>query len=288
MDDYFLKISHLIEIRRFDNARKEIEEAFLNNPQDTSLFYLSARLSLIESDIENGIDTAIRGLEISPDNELLRYVLFDLFEENKELSKAEELIIDLIKEHPRDADYIYSYARLMLFTFNLEKANQLICEALRIAPGHSGAQLLEVVINIARGKLDVSQERLSQLVNDDPESEYIMRHILIMLIEKKKHRAAMILAQELLHKNPYDKDIIDMIIDLRTTTHWSALPLWPIHKFGWPASVALWIGFIILMKLKGQSNAEWLPYLTFTYLGWCIYTWVHSPVLTRLFRVRGV
>ncbi len=48
MTDPFLKISSLIELRRYDQAREEVEAAIQESPDNPVLFHLSAHLFWLE------------------------------------------------------------------------------------------------------------------------------------------------------------------------------------------------------------------------------------------------
>ncbi len=288
MNETYLKVSNLIELRRYDQAREELDIAFQETPDSPLLFHLSANLFWIASELDKGIEAAQAGLSIDPDSEFLRYDLFTLLNASQKYSEAEKIIIKLIEENPRDTDYLHSYSSLMLCTFHLEKARVLINEALRIAPNNQNSHLIGVLIDIAQGNLNDSEQRLTQLMDDSPENERILHLLVVQLIKKNKYSAALQLSKELLRANPYDQDLIDSIIELKAESHWTAWPKWPTQKFGWVASIGIWFGFVLLSKLYSQVQTSWLKYVLVSYGVWCIYTWVHAPVMNRWFKYKGV
>jgi tetratricopeptide (TPR) repeat protein len=284
----YQRIEHLIDLRRLDHAQSEIENALKADPKDTELLYLSAYIYWLEELYDEGIEIAEVGLSYSPENEKLKYVLFLLLRSDEQYEKAETLIIDLIRNNPRDDDYLRGYAYVMLFTFHLSKAKKLIAEAMRIAPDSSSNQLIATLIDIADGKLKDADRKLERLVKDNPDDEHILNMLLIQLISKNKYRAAQVLAQTLLRKNPNDHGLIKTIISLRTSTHWSAIPLWPITRFGWMGSIGMWGLFVVLLTLNKQINHPAFGYVVWGYLAWCVYSWIHEPIFTRIFKSRGV
>lgn len=288
MSEHFDTISRLIELRRYDLARNELSQAIKNDPSDADLYHLSAYLHWLRDETEQGIEVAHQGLALDPHHEGLRYNLFNLLEENREYAEAEQVIIELIRENPRDVDYLRGYAQLMLFTFHLPKAEKLVHEALRIAPDDANSRILAILIDISRGKITDSEHTLAELVRDHPDSEHVARILLISLIEKKKFRAAQHLAQELLRNNPDDPNLVEAIVELRSATHWSAWPVWPLTRFGWPAAIGMWLGFIGLRRLDDVLHFSWFGYVVWIYLGWCVYTWIHGPIIKRWLNYRGV
>lgn len=288
MSEHYDTISRLIELRRYGLARQELQTAIKSDPDDADLYHLSAQLHWLRDETEDGLDAARQGLALDPEHEGLRYNLFHLLQENKDYTEAEQVIIELIRENPRDVDYLRGYAQLMLFTFHLPKARQLANEALRIAPNDADAQILSILIDITQGKGKDSQHQLAQLVRDHPESEHVARLLFLSLVDKKKYRAAQQLAQELLRNNPDDPDLVEAIVDLRSATHWSAWPVWPLTRFGWPAAIGMWLGFVVLSRVDDYLHFPWFSYVVWTYLGWCIYTWIHGPIIKRWLNYRGI
>lgn len=288
MSEHVDTISRLIELRRYDLARQELGQAIKADPNDADLYHLSAHLHWLKDETTDGVEVARQGLALDPTHEGLRYSLFNLLEENKDYTEAEQVIIELIRENPRDVDYLRGYAQLMLFTFHLPKADKLIREALRIDPDDANARITAILIDISRGRIGDSEHTLAQLVRDHPDSEHVARILLISLVERKKFRAAQHLAQELLRNDPDDPQLVEVIVDLRSVTHWSAWPVWPLTRFGWPAAIGMWLGFIALSRLDDYMKFDWFSYVVWIYLGWCIYSWIHGPILKRWLNYRGV
>ena len=281
-------IEHLIDIKRFPQARSEVEKRLQSEPNNTQLLFYSAQIHWMNDENIEGIEVAEVGLSYAPNDEGLRYLLFELLKDESRYQEAELIIIELIKSNPRDDDYLRGYSELMLFTFHLKKAKALILEALRISPDDVSNIHIATLIDIVDGNLEHSEQKIQKLIADDPDNQHILFLLLVQLIEKKKTKEALILAQELLRSDPQNNYLIDIIVDLRSTTHWSAIPLWPINRFGWIASIGLWFIFVILLKAESHYNISWLSYITWIYLGWCIYTWLHNPIYKRISEWKGI
>jgi len=173
-------------------------------------------------------------------------------------------------------------------TFHLEKARTLCNETLRLEPEHSGAKSLSYLLNIIDGNTNKSDADLTELIRQDPENEHMLYLIAHNLIEKKKYKQAEQVVQELIRIDPQDQDYIDLAIELRSITHWSAAPNWLINRFGWPASIAVWVGFIVMSKLVDIDKYPWMSWVFIAYLVWVIYSWVHPSILKRWLQYKGL
>jgi hypothetical protein len=96
------------------------------------------------------------------------------------------------------------------------------------------------------------------------------------------------LAQELLRQNPNDASLLNTVIDLHTMNHWSAWPLIPIHRFGNKAAIGIWVLFIVLVNVNKHLDLAWFGYFVWFYLAWCLYSWLHGPIFSRIVKWRGL
>lgn len=281
------KIQHLIDINRHVQAKQLTRDGLSEAPSDTNLLYYLSLICLIEENHEEGVLAANSGLAIAPDDEDLRYMLFKHLEALREFADAELLIIELIQHNPRESTYLADYAQLMLYSFNGNKARELVNEALRIAPNNKSALLIEALIDITQGQLKEAELTLQALIKDDPQSEQVLHFLLIQLVEKKRNRAALVLAQELLRSNPLDKELVDLIIELRTATHWSAMPLWPLQQLGLVGTFLLWASFIVLIIINRFIEWPHFIFVVYAYLGYCLFSWIHEPIVKRIIKWQG-
>jgi tetratricopeptide (TPR) repeat protein len=286
-DDLVQQISHLIDIKRLAHARELVNTGLHEAPEDITLLFYSALIYYLNNELAQGIKVAQYGLSIDPFDEELRHILSRLYQQDKKLAEAELIIIDLIRENPRNATYLSEYAQIMLLTFHIDKAKALVAEALRVAPTHQHAQLVATLIDIVLGKAKNAEELLQELLRDDPESESVLHMLLLGLVKRKKNKAALVLAQELLRKDPFNEDLITLIIDLRAITHWTALPLWPTHRFGTLGVFAIWALFLMMLIAQRFNNWPWFGYFVFGYLAWCAYSWFHGPLIRRYIKKIG-
>lgn len=287
-DDRHLQIQHLIDINRYAQAKQLTQTCLIESPSDPTLYYFLSFIYLLEDDHESGIESAEAGLASEPKDEDLRHVLFQHLYGLKQFADSELIIIDLIHDNPRNSVYLADYAELMLFTFHIQKARELANEALRIDPTCKSAKLIDVLIDITRGNLDNSEQTLQKLIANDPEGEQVLRLLLVQLVEKKRYEGALVLTQQLLRRNPLDAELIDLIIDLRAMTHWSAIPLWPMRKLGLMGTFLLWISFVTLVIIERYVQWPNFIYVVYAYLGYCLFSWIHEPIVRRIIKARGI
>ena len=284
LGDRYAQIQQLIDINRQSQAKQLIQEGLEEYPQDVQLLYFLSLIQYRENEHELGIETAQYGLSQAPKDIDLRHILFSHLESTRRYAEAELMIIDLIRENPADSHFLADYANLMLSTFHIKKARSLVNEALRLNPHNRSAQLIEVLLDITDGRFNDSEKRLRQLVGLDPQSEDVLRFLLIQLVEKKKHRAALVLTQELLRRNPLDTQLVDLIIELRAVTHWTAIPLWPLQQLGLMGTFLLWFTFIALVFANRFVQWEHFSYIVYGYLGYCLYSWLQEPIMRKIIK----
>jgi hypothetical protein len=108
-----------------------------------------------------------------------------------------------------------------------------------------------------------------------------------MLIDHGKHREAYELTRELVLLDPANEHLAGLAHDLRRTSHWSMLPLWPMQKWGWAGSIGIWVLVLVILRsgvldvtpLAGHEGA-----VTVVVLVYVAYSWIWPPLLGKLLR----
>jgi tetratricopeptide (TPR) repeat protein len=127
----------LIDRRRFARARQILAEALQSYPDHVDLLYLLAFVDHSENQTASAEKTVNAVLTMAPRHYGARTLRAALCEEQKRYAEAEATWIDLLHDYPEQPDCYAGYADLMLKTLNLEKAQRLTQEGLRITPDHS-------------------------------------------------------------------------------------------------------------------------------------------------------
>ncbi|MDH5676937.1 MAG: tetratricopeptide repeat protein [Myxococcales bacterium] len=288
MKDAYTQLERLLDVGRLHDAEQLLQRELSADPADPQLCVYAARVAVGRDDPEEARRQVALALAADPTHFTARALLHDLEEEAGNYAEAELLIVDLIGEDPDNGALLATYAQLMLRTFHLEKARALVNEALRRDPDDETARLVDVLLATVEGDRARAGVQLADLIADNPEGRRVAWMLFIALVEQARHREALAIGQQLLRDEPDDQELIDHLITLRAATHPLALPLWPMSKFGWAASAAIWGGAVVLMTLMRHTKSPWVAALGVLYLVWVIYTWVYPPMMTRWLRHRGL
>lgn len=288
MSDAEMQIERLLEVGRLREASALLAREVAERPDDPDLGVLAGRIALDEGDRAEARRQLEQSLARSPSHREARLWLFVIEEADGHYGEAERLITGLIREDPEQAPLIALYARLMMRVFQLEKARKLTDEALRLDPTDETARLTDVLLSTIEGDPARARAHLSDLIEDDPDGEAVTRALMVSLVERRRYAEALALAQQLLRIFPADENLLELIVELRVATHWLAWPLWPMQRFGWGGSVAVWIGAVVVIRVLGRTPGPVAGAFAGGYLLWVIYTWSYRPLMTRWIRARGV
>lgn len=290
MSTVHLQIDRLLEVGRIREARELLQRAFGEHPGDPDLHVFAARIATRTGDLDEARRQLGRALAANPTHVGARAQLCDLEWTTKDYAAAELITTQLIREAPRNAALLAIYARLMLVTLHLEKARALVNEALRIDPNDETARLVDVLLSTVEGDRHRADAQLEDLVTDNPDGYDVATLLLMALIEQKRNREALALARQLLRASPDDDALVETVIELAVATHWLSWPLWPLQRFGWAASAFLWLGAAVFAQVGRSQGWPWEGAAAFAsvYLGYVIYSWTYTPLMTRWVRSRGI
>jgi len=279
------KLYYLIERNRYEIAENILANALAKDPDNLDLQYISAIIDKETDRLYEAEKTLNHILSKEPNYFEAKYLLAKVHNDKDQFPQAELLLIDLIRDFPREPQYFASYAHVMMQTINLDKAEKLAAEALRLDPEHPSALTTSILCLLIKGKNVKAKDQFSDLVRNYPDAAFSAHSLCIILVENKKYHAAIRIAQELLRSNPNDKDYLEMVKSLRLATHPAMLPLYPLQRWGWHASAVMWVLFIIAVRTASKylSDAQALIIICFL-LGYIAYSWISPSVLKRLLK----
>lgn len=288
-DERLAQAVHYLDMQRPERARPLLAALLQNDPDDAEVLALAAAAALRTGEPDSARDLLARALQQDPGHVLALGFLFELHREAGEYAQAEAVVLQILRQEPEDAYWIAEYAALMVRCLQLEKAGELAAEALRLNPQEPGARSVSVVLSTARGDRSATQSTLASLVSEDPDSAATALALLTVLLEEKRYAEALRVAQQLLRAFPHDSDYVDLVIDLKASTHWFAWPAWPVRRFGWMGAFG---SYLVAMVVLQTVDIETSPVFVITFASfwflWVIHSWVHAPLLRRWFRSRGV
>jgi predicted Zn-dependent protease len=275
---------YFIERRRLRDAERVLREGLSQYPQDPDLLFHSAQVDWLRDD---GAAAAVaeatvrQVLVIAPDHAPARQLLASLLIERNEFADAELLLIGLIRDYPEHADFYGRYSRLMLRTLHLEKAEQLAREGLRYGPENAECLLAIALCETARSGARPNAA-LARLLSAHPESQSTIHALVIALVDSGRIDEAHRIAQGAMRADPANENLVNLVRELRIQNHWTLKPLWPLQKWGWGASAAMWLGGYLLVRyLEKAAPAAVFPF-AILWFGYAVYSWVWPPLLRKI------
>lgn len=272
---------YFIERRRLDDARRVLKEGLHHFPEDPDLLFHSAQVDWLADHNDDAEATARQVLVTSPHHAPARQLLAALLTEKAEFADAELLLIDLLRDYPESADLYGRYSRLMLRTLHLDKAEQLAREGLRYDPEDGQCLLAAALCETARSGARPN-EGLAKLLKAHPESLSSVHALVVALVDAGRINEAHRLAQGALRTDPANENLVRLVRELRIQNHWSMKPLWPLQKWGWGASAAMWLGGVVLIRGLARTAPDVATPVAFVWLGYCIYSWVWPPLIRKI------
>jgi tetratricopeptide (TPR) repeat protein len=224
------------------------------------------------------------------DNQSARLLLFELLTEKNNLGEAEQVIVELLRDYPEHAHYYGRYAELMIRAMHFQKARALADEGIRYDPDDPGCLAARTICDFIEQRAGASSHSMQQLIVRYPQSVRTLILILVALQDRGDHRGALRIAQELVRAQPDNANFVQLAAELKANAHWSMLPLWPMARWGWGASIALWLLGTGAIRILGQSHPVAALAVAVCFVTYVIYSWVWPPLLrrwmTRGWRVR--
>lgn len=272
----------LVERRRYSQARDTVSRGLKDFPESVELQYLSAFIDYASERPEQAMQGVRALLSQAPQHYGARMLYAHLLEGAKDLAEAERVWIDLLRDYPGSADCFAGYGELMLRTLNLEKARRLAREGLRESPDHAGCLYLAAMIDLIHHRRGAQGEHLQDMLREHPEQVRSAYALVIALSAKGNDRSALRIAQQLLRHQPDSPHLLALVRTLKSRTHWSMLPLYPMRRWGWNAAIAITLlGIIGLRAAERTLPPPVVTTLTWIWLVYVVYSWVWPRLLRR-------
>ena len=287
LDTALAQLGALLDRRRHGAARDVLSRVLPSYPDSVPLLQYAAWLDWMEDRLDEALATIGRILAIEPGSFSARLLLTRIRAEQDRFPEAEATVIDLLKDYPEEPGLYALYARIMLQTFNIEKAERLAGEALRRDPEHEDALNVHVLCGFISSPGHEQRERLRKLLQEHPDQLESTIRLIQSLIADGKTREAYQLSRELVRLYPDNEHIVEMASSLRRSSHWSLIPLWPMQKWGWAGSIGIWFVVLILLRselLVDTPAAGYQNAIALVFIAYVVYSWVWPPVLKRLLR----
>lgn len=272
---------YFIERRRLADARRLIAQGLTQYPQDADLLFHSAQADWLD-DRNADAEATLRQLLVSnPHHAPGRRLLAQLLIERGALADGESLLIGLLREYPESAELYGRYARLMLRTLHLEKAERLAQEGLRYDPEDSECLLAQALCETVRNG-GGSNRGLEKLLAAHPESQSAVHALVVALVNSGRINEAHRVAQGAMRADPANQHLVDLVRELRIQNHWSMKPLWPLQKWGWGASIGMWVGAIVTFRVLEKTAPDLALPASLLWVAYAIYSWVWPSLIRKI------
>jgi tetratricopeptide (TPR) repeat protein len=281
VDQLVEQVEALLERQRLAAARTLLSDALKRHPHDARLLLQAAWIDYWDDRSDAAITTTKSVLAREPDNTGAKQLMLELLLERQELAEAERLAIDLLRAMPENSHLYGRYAHVMLRALKVEKAAALATEGLRFSPEDReclAARTLCDFIQHGRGEPSTA---LRKLLVEHPQSIRTLYLVVVALEQRGKNRQAYALAKDMLRAQPDNESLVELAQHFQTKTHWTMLPLLPLQKYGWGASIALWLAAIASVRIVGTQSATAASTLSYVILAYVVYSWVWPPLFKK-------
>lgn len=278
------QITELLARRRLNSAREMLNSTLPGNPSHVGLLELAAELEWLDDDNYEAKLAVDRILVEAPESYTGRYVLTQIQRESEEFADAEATVLGLLQDYPEDSQLYAVYAQIMLETFNVDKAEQLATEALARDPTCLQAMAVHAECGFITQPDQQQLARLRRILEEHPDQVRTTILMVQRLGDKGKTSEAYELARTLAASQPDNPHIVAMADELRYASHWSLKPLWPMQKWGWGASIAIWIAAMLFFRSSFLPEYR-LP-IAIALGSYVVYSWLWPPLLKRILGVK--
>lgn len=282
-DDAVEQADALIERRRLDQARVLLGDAIKQHPEDMRLLLQAAWVDYLDDDATNAMIAVRRVLTNEPDNANAKQLLLELLVELENLVEAERIAIDLLREYPESAHYYGRYANIMLRALKVDKAAALAAEGLRYEPANGECLAARTLCEFIQHGGRLPSPALRKLLVEHPQSLRTLLLVTVGLEQRGRNSEAHQIAKEMLLAQPNNQSLLELTQHFRRTTHWSMVPLRPLQKYGWGASIAFWLLAVIGGRLIAKYSPQWALTFTVIVLAYVVYSWVWPPLFKKIF-----
>jgi tetratricopeptide (TPR) repeat protein len=275
------EVRGLRERRRTAQARSRLQDALRQFPNNADLLVQSAWTDYADDRNDAALATVRQALAYAPDHEAGRQLLFELQLDNGKLADAEDIIVELLRDHPSSAAYYGKYAGLMLRAAQLPRARALAGEGLKHDADDGACLAARTLCDFIEQRPGVTSHSLQQLLVRHPQSQRSLLLLLMALQDRGDDQGAFQIARELVRADPGREDFAQLAAQLHAATHWSMRPLWPLRRWGWGASMAIWLVGMAVMRTMAPINPVIAVVFGGCIITYAIYSWVWPPLLRR-------
>ncbi|WP_448583637.1 tetratricopeptide repeat protein [Thermocrinis sp.] len=197
-----------IKMNRLQDAKRVLEElarSALDNPYP---YYMLARIYLTEGLKEKAIEYLDKALQIRKTFEAGFVTLGDIYEKEKEFSKAENLYRDILKEDPENRVALERLANLYLITGRIEDAKEVYRKLIDYYQD-IGYKTQYIFLLLRASEFQEAEKLAKELYLENPKDLNVSFVYGIALESNKKKREALRVYEKILEENPENIRIME-------------------------------------------------------------------------------
>ena len=285
------RAEHLLDADRYDLAEKLLRRSLAGNPTSA---ILHLQMSRAHNGLKNPVEAEREAREaIACDPELagahgyLGYLLSDAGK-NRE---AEEQFLVALKLEPGSAGLLAGYASLLFKTGHLDKAEALIRAALREDPERSHSHSVLALVLAEKGKQKAAHSHGKIGLALDPSNDVSHLALGASYLGSGHPFKARRHLREALRIDSSDASAEQAFLDADRACRLTYLPLyhWSLVIDKLPGKqFAVWGAIVVFLMVARSAKIPSMVtgWIAFSYLGFCVYTWVADPLTSLWIKLR--
>lgn len=207
---------------------------------------------------------------------------FEALLRHGELDAAEQVIRQLLREHPAHAHYHGRLAALQLARLEIAAARDSAQQGCR--HDRSDAQCCTALQLADLLERPSAHWDVAPILERHPQALHTLVLIVIALQSRGDMDGAQALSRQLARLQPDNAVVQDMARELDSANHWSLIPLRPLQRLGWLSCAVLGVLAYLLLDLLARTHFSLALMLAILVIIYCIYSWIWPAILKRLLR----
>ncbi len=164
-----LLVANLMESKQFDEANRELDEAIADDPKNSGLYLLQARIQSIQERPDEALAAVEKGLEFSTDKTEALLLKADILFDQKRVDEALETVESVLQDKSGDPEAMLLKSRILLDQKQFDEALTTVNSVLDLKPGLVSAIQLRSFIYAGQEKHDKAIAEMQKLVDFAPD-----------------------------------------------------------------------------------------------------------------------
>lgn len=215
-EGYYQLAEVLVRIGEYGRALESYNSAINYNPNHVNARIHLASLQLIAKQYEQAEGNIEKALEVEPNNEDALILKSNLIAigPRKKVDEGRKILKGVLARNPDSVPALGSLGHLELANENAKIAEEYFIKALKIEPTNQAIQIAVADLYARQGRLDEAQERLSQLVTENPKQTGLRYVLGEFFLRRGLNDNALNQYEEILEQDPLRFDARDKLFDM--------------------------------------------------------------------------